>query len=81
MWFVYIVQNLKGHFYTGITTDVSRRFQEHQQSKKGAKFFRSSPAVQIVFQKEFPNRSLATKYEIFVKKLKRHQKIELMKLH
>ena len=77
-WFVYIIENDKGHLYTGITTDLKRRFAEHTGSKKGAKFFRTGAAVQMVFNKKFANRSLASKFEAMVKKLKRAEKIELI---
>jgi putative endonuclease len=77
-WFVYIIQNDKGHLYTGITTDVERRFKEHSDSKKGAKFFRARVPVEVVFQKKFKDRSSASKFEAQVKKLKRAQKIELI---
>lgn len=77
-WFVYIIQNEKGYYYTGITTDLKRRFKEHAESKKGAKFFRSGGPVEMVFSKKFLNRSLASKYEAQVKKLTRTQKINLI---
>ena len=77
-WFVYIIQNDKGHLYTGITTDVERRFKEHSDSKKGAKFFRGRVPVEVVFQKKFKDRSSASKFEALVKKMKRSQKIELI---
>lgn len=78
-WFVYIIQNEKGHYYTGITTDVERRFQEHSENKKkGAKFFRSGAPVAMVFTKKFANRSLASKFECSVKKLSRQEKILLI---
>lgn len=77
-WFVYIIQNEKGHLYTGITTDVERRFSEHRTSKKGAKFFRSSAPIDVLFIKSFPNRSLASKFESMVKKMKRQDKILLI---
>ena len=77
-WFVYIIETTKGSFYTGITTDIERRFQEHSSGKKGAKFFRSSSPVSIVFSKKFLNRSLASKYEAKIKKLNRQQKLTLI---
>jgi putative endonuclease len=78
-WFVYIIENEKGHLYTGITTDPERRFLEHSGSKKGAKFFHTAPPVAMVFKKKFKNRSLASKFEYLVKKLTRTQKLDLIK--
>ncbi len=78
VWFVYIIKSELGHFYTGITTDVERRFKEHQSSPKGAKFFRRSAAVEIVFTKECVNRSEASKCEAYIKSLTRAKKLELI---
>lgn len=78
IWFVYIIQNEKGHLYTGITTNIERRFNEHATSKKGAKFFRTSAPAQLMFSRQFPNRSLASKFEIEVKKMKRSDKLALI---
>lgn len=77
-WFVYIIENEKGHLYTGITTDIERRFREHQGSKKGAKFFRTGSPLKILFQKKFATRSMASKFEAKVKSLKRAEKIALI---
>lgn len=77
-WFVYIIQSEKGHLYTGITTDVERRFKEHSDSRKGAKYFRGKVPVEVVFQKDFKDRSSASKYEAVVKKMSRAKKIELI---
>ena len=79
VWFVYIIQSEKGHFYTGITTDVERRFKEHANStKKGAKYFRGKVPVEVVYRKTFENRSLASKYECLVKKMTRANKLKLI---
>jgi putative endonuclease len=77
-WFVYMIQSEKGHLYTGITTDVERRFKEHSDSKKGAKFFRGKVPVEVVFTKKFKDRSSASKYEALIKKMSRARKIELI---
>ena len=78
-WFLYIIENEKGHYYTGITTDLERRFREHCGSSKGAKFFHTGAPTKIVFKKKFPNRSLASKFEYYVKGLTRVQKMNLIK--
>ncbi len=77
-WVVYIIRNERGHYYTGITTDLERRFREHAGTKAGAKFFRSGAPVEVVWQKEFSNRSEATKFECYVKSLTRPQKERLI---
>ena len=78
-WFVYIIQSEKGHLYTGITTDVERRFKEHSDStKKGAKYFRGKVPVEVVYQKTFKDRSTASKYECLVKKMTSAGKLKLI---
>ncbi len=68
LWHVYIIRTEKNKLYTGITTDLERRFQEHCEGKKGAKYFRSDPPKKIVFYGICPNRSVASKHEADIKK-------------
>lgn len=78
-WYVYIIETEKGHLYCGITTDIERRFKEHAESPKGAKYFGISAPSEILFKKRFPDRSTASKFEAAVKKLKREEKLDLIK--
>jgi putative endonuclease len=75
-WFVYIIQSTSGKLYTGITTDVQRRFKEHQSGGKGAKFFRSDKPEKLVWFAQYPDRSAASKEEARIKGWTRRQKIE-----
>ncbi len=77
-WFVYIVEAENGHFYTGITTDLERRFSEHQSKQGGARFFHTSAAKQMVYHETQPDRSSASKREAAIKKLSRKAKISLI---
>ncbi len=77
-WFVYIVEAENGHFYTGITTDLARRFAEHQAKQAGARFFNTSPAKKVIYQEPHPDRSSASKREAAIKKLSRQAKIALI---
>ena len=80
-WEVYIIQSESGKLYTGITNDLNKRFKDHLETKKGAKFFRLSKPEKIVFRETYPNRSEAQKAEIKIKKMSRAQKLELMSNH
>lgn len=81
MWFVYIILTEKNRLYTGIATDVERRFVEHLcDSKKGAKFFRSDSPKVVLYVEEFSNRSLASIREAQIKKLKRLEKEKLVRI-
>ncbi|WP_305417985.1 GIY-YIG nuclease family protein [Photobacterium leiognathi] len=33
-WYVYLIRTSSNSLYCGVTTDVERRFDEHQHSKK-----------------------------------------------
>ena len=77
-WFVYIIEAENGHLYTGITTDIERRFQQHQTKTGGARFFHTSQAKKLVFQESHPDRSSASKREAAIKKLSRQAKIDLI---
>lgn len=69
-----------GNIYTGITTDVARRFSEHLSGTKGAKFFRKSPPVKILYTEEHSSRSEASKREYEIKKYSRAKKINLIEM-
>jgi len=78
MYFVYIVQCSDDTYYTGITTDVERRVQEHNSSDKGAKYTKLRRPVRLVYQESSFDRSTASKREYEIKKYTRLKKIELI---
>lgn len=79
-WYLYIIKCANGHLYTGITTDIDRRFSEHQASgPKAAKFLKGKGPLELVYQESLACRSSASKREIAVKKLTRAQKLVLLK--
>ena len=78
MYHLYILQCSDKTFYTGITTDLKRRVFEHNETKLGAKYTAARRPVKLVYFKKFRTRSLASKEESRVKKLKRVEKIELI---
>ena len=77
-WEVYVIQTDDGKLYTGITSDLARRFDEHQSHKKGARFFHFPEAKKVLFRESHPNRSEASKREMAIKKLTRKEKLELI---
>lgn len=79
-WWLYMIETECGFLYTGITTDVERRFNEHRfNKKKAAKFFRGRKAKQVVYRQYCENRSQASQLEAHIKKLSRTQKLDLIK--
>jgi putative endonuclease len=73
-WFVYMIEVSDGSYYTGITTDVDRRFDEHCSSAVGAKYFNGRSPVKVIYQELGHSRSSASKREYEIKKLSRRQK-------
>jgi putative endonuclease len=76
--FVYILQSSDGKYYTGYTTDLKRRMDEHQ-SGKGAKFTRGFGFKKLLYHEEYPTRSEAMKREAELKRLSRDEKDSLIK--
>jgi putative endonuclease len=79
MYYLYIIKCADKTLYTGITTDLKRRIIEHNSSKLGARFTSSRRPVKLVYSKKFKNRSIASKEEARIKKLKRIEKLKLVK--
>ncbi len=66
-------------FYTGITTDIERRFAEHCEGN-GAKFFRIHSPKRIAYIETFPDRSSASRREREIKNLSAREKESLVKI-
>ena len=78
-WYVYILRCNDGTYYTGITTDVGRRINEHNTSNtKGAKYTRARRPVEIEEYKDFKDRIHASKEEYRIKQLSRAHKEKLI---
>ena len=77
-WSVYIVQCADGSYYTGISTDVERRINEHNQGKAAAAYTRARRPVTLVYQECAGSRSMAGKREYEIRQLSRGEKRELI---
>ncbi len=74
-WFLYLIRCKHGRLYTGITTDVERRLEEHKSSdKKGSKYLRGKTPLRLVMKKKIGSKSLALKIEAKVKRLSKIKK-------
>ena len=82
MYYVYIVKCSDETLYTGISTQLDRRIEEHNSSEKGAKYTRVRRPVELVYSEECADRSAASKREYEVKKkMTRKEKLVLIELH
>lgn len=76
-WWVYIIRADDGSLYTGVTTDPTRRFDEHCTGR-GAKYFRVRVPVEMVYREGGHDRSSACAREHQIKSLPRPAKIALI---
>lgn len=77
MYFVYILRCKDNSLYTGITTDVARRFKTHKRGL-GGKFTASRGVKKIVYTEKRPDRSAASKREAEIKGWSREKKLNLI---
>jgi len=78
IWSVYILRCADGTLYTGITKDLARRTQQHNDGT-AARYTRSRRPVKLVYQEPQGSQSLALKREAAIKKLTRRQKLALIR--
>lgn len=75
---VYMLRCADGSLYTGITTDISRRLQEHQSSRRGAKFLRGRGPLTLEFHQAVGDRGDASRVEYVLKNLAKADKEALV---
>lgn len=79
-WHLYVVRTIDGSLYTGIATDVARRFKEHQaQGKKAAGYLRAHKPREVVFSMPVGGRGLALKVEHHFKGLSKAAKERIVR--
>jgi putative endonuclease len=76
-WVVYIILCSDKSLYTGITNNLTRRFNQHCNNQ-GAKYFRGRRALKVVYVEDGHSRSSASKREFAIKKLKLTEKLSLI---
>lgn len=76
-WQVYIILCKDNSLYTGITTDVQRRFAQHLTGT-GAKYFRGHSPLRLVYLEDGHDRSSASRREAEIKKLRPEDKRRLI---
>ena len=78
MWYVYILECSDKTFYTGITTDLDNRINQHNKGI-GSKYTFARKPVKYIYSEKCSDRPFATKREKQIKSLTRKKKIELIK--
>ena len=75
-WWVYLVRRADGALYTGIATDVERRFTEHCEGR-GAKALRGRGPLELAAYGAAGDRSRAQRIETRIKRLPKSKKEQL----
>jgi putative endonuclease len=78
MWYLYLIRCRDGSLYTGISTDVERRFAAHQ-ANRGARRLRGRGPLELVFTEPLGDRSLALRVEHRIKRWSRADKERLLR--
>ncbi|MBS0194912.1 MAG: GIY-YIG nuclease family protein [Proteobacteria bacterium] len=68
-WFVYLIECRDGSIYTGIATDVARRYAQHVAGT-GARYTRAHPPLRLLGSFAQPDRSSALKAEHAMRRLR-----------
>ena len=78
-WWVYIIQCRNNSLYTGITTDLKRRINQHNGILQGgARYTAARRPVVLAWSEEVDSRSCAQKRELEIRRLSRIEKTQLI---
>ncbi len=79
-FYVYIIEDKNGTYYTGYTQDVQKRLELHQKGQ-GAKYLRGKMPLKLVYVKEYRYYKLALHAELKIKSYTRERKEELVRIY
>ena len=78
-WCTYILLCRDQTLYTGITNNLEKRLDAHNNGNTGAKYTRTRRPVQLVYKECYTSRSEAARREYQIKQLSAAEKQELIK--
>ena len=78
MWTLYLLQCSDRSIYTGTTTDLTRRLEEHRVGR-GARYTKTRRPVKLLHTERFRSRSSAQRREAQIKQMPRRAKLALIK--
>lgn len=79
IWWVYMIRTRENALYTGISTNVKRRFEEHVSGNfKSARYLKGKGPLQLLLQKKIGNKSEASKVEWQIKQLPKDKKEKIV---
>ncbi len=77
-WKVYILRCGDGSLYTGVTSDLEKRIEQHRNGE-GARYTRGRGPLELVFEESFSDRGSAQKREMEIKGMDRSSKLKLLR--
>lgn len=77
-FFVYIIEDKNGAYYTGYTNDIIKRLELHKKGN-GSKYLRGRQPLKLVFLKKYLYFKNAVNAERKIKTYTRNRKEELIK--
>jgi len=78
-WHVYVVRAADDSLYTGIATDVARRFEEHRNGgPRAARYLRGRGPLELIHQSRVGEKGLALRVERRLKRLSKERKEALV---
>jgi len=78
MYYIYLIQCNDGSFYTGVTSNLKRRFQEHK-TKSGSWHTKIYRPIKIIYTEEYQTKLEALEREKQIKGWRREKKLNLIK--
>ncbi|MGF1726226.1 GIY-YIG nuclease family protein [Photobacterium nomapromontoriensis] len=78
LWSVYLIRTAGNQLYCGVTTDVERRFKEHQTRPQGAKYLKGKGPLTLVWFECIGDKRLAMQIEYRIKQLPKADKERLV---
>ena len=80
-WYLYLIRCRDDTLYTGISTDVDRRFAQHQsEGYAGSRYLKGRGPLSLVFKEKLGSRSLALKVERRVKRMPKARKEKVVEV-
>lgn len=78
-FYVYMLRCEDNSIYTGFTTDIKRRWEEHKKRSKKAKYTLSHPVKSLDALFFTNDKKTALKLEYYIKRLSKDKKEEIIK--
>ncbi|MHB1769688.1 MAG: GIY-YIG nuclease family protein [Minisyncoccota bacterium] len=76
--FVYILECADKSLYVGYARNIEKRLNEHNESKRGARYTKSRRPVVLTYSESFATLSKALRREAEIKRWSRKQKLALI---